>query len=433
LKPRTFTCIAVVPVANRIVADLSPKPSKSASVLLVTIWELGEAAGPLFVAPLSELFGRAPLFHFCNGLFVFATVLAALSTSVPLFISARALTGLAVAGNVLNPAIVGDMFVSDQRGAAMSLIMLAPLLGGATGPAIAGAIAEKAGWRVVVWMSAGLAAVCQVLFLLFFRETYDVQILKKRAAKLRAETGNQELRTIWDNSGRSGRQLLVESILRPMIILGGSTILQLISLFGSVAFAYFYVMSTTLPDILQDVYGLSPTQVGLSFMSFSVGSTFSVFICKYLLDGIYIMLRRRNKDQGQPEYRLPMVIFGGFALPLTLVFYGWVADKKLPFPLPLVATGLIGFVLIYSYIPLMTYVVDAFGRYSASAMTGLIVMRCLMGTFLPLIVEPLVEAYGYGWGLSVIGGISLLLAPIPVLIYKYGHRWRQYSEYTRDE
>jgi hypothetical protein len=50
----TFTCIGVVPVAGRIVLDLEGKESKSSSVLLVTIWELGEAAGPLIIAPLSE-------------------------------------------------------------------------------------------------------------------------------------------------------------------------------------------------------------------------------------------------------------------------------------------------------------------------------------------------------------------------------------------
>lgn len=50
----TFTCIGVVPVAGRIVLDLEGRESKSSSVLLVTIWELGEAAGPLIIAPLSE-------------------------------------------------------------------------------------------------------------------------------------------------------------------------------------------------------------------------------------------------------------------------------------------------------------------------------------------------------------------------------------------
>jgi ABC-type Na+ efflux pump permease subunit len=102
-------------------------------------------------------------------------------------------------------------------------------------------------------------------------------------------------------------------------------------------------------------------------------------------------------------------------------------------PLPLLATALLGATLLFTYIPLMTYVVDAFGRYSASAMTGLIVTRCLMGTFLPLVVEPLVDHFGYGWGLSIIAAASLCLAPIPVLVSRYGFRWRQRSKYTRDE
>ncbi|KAK3092208.1 hypothetical protein LTR53_019642, partial [Teratosphaeriaceae sp. CCFEE 6253] len=54
----TFTCISLVPVANNIVADLDGssghQSTSTASVLLVTIWELGEAAGPLLIAPLSE-------------------------------------------------------------------------------------------------------------------------------------------------------------------------------------------------------------------------------------------------------------------------------------------------------------------------------------------------------------------------------------------
>ena len=41
----TFTCIAVVPIAARIVYDLDGTKNKSASVLLVTIWEFGEAFG----------------------------------------------------------------------------------------------------------------------------------------------------------------------------------------------------------------------------------------------------------------------------------------------------------------------------------------------------------------------------------------------------
>lgn len=430
----TFTCISLVPVAGHIVRDLDGKADKNASVLLVTIWELGEAAGPLLIAPLSEAFGRYPLMNAANVLFIAATVLAALSPSAHVLIAARFLTGLAVASNVLNPAIVGDMFISEQRGTAMSLIALAPLVGGAIGPAFAGYIAKGLGWRMVLWISAALALFCEVTFLLLFRETFKVQILSKRAAKLREETGNQSLRTVYEIQGEAENASLWTQVMRPVVVLFGSGVLQAISVFGSVVFTYFYVMSTTLPDILEIIYGLSPAATGAAFMSFSAGSIVSVTLCNQTLDRIYIRLRdTRGKGVGHPEYRLPLVIAGGFLLPLVVAMYGWTAEAQLPLPVMLVSVALMGAALMLGFLPLMAYVVDAFGMYSASAMTAVIVTRCLVGTFLPLLTEPLVDIIGYGLAFTVLAVLSLSLAPIPVFVMRYGQKWRQKSSYTRQE
>ncbi|CAJ2513254.1 Uu.00g013730.m01.CDS01 [Anthostomella pinea] len=430
----TFTCISVVPVANRIVHDLDHgQSSKSASVLLVTIWELGEAAGPLLIAPLSEVFGRYPVMNAANTLFVAATVLAALCQSTSLFIAARALTGLAVASNVLNPAIIGDMFVSEERGSAMSIVALAPLIGGAVGPAISGAIAESLGWREVLWGSAVLAAACEIAFLTCFRETYKVAILRRKAAKLRAETGNVALRTIYDTDDDvSNARKLWGAIMRPASVFAGSGVLQILSLFGALVFAHFYVISTTLPDILQETYGLSAAATGSAFLTFSIGSTVTVLLCNTYLDKIYVKLREHHKGVGKPEYRLPLVIVGGFLLPFNIAFYGWSAQLQLPLPVILLSVGLLGATILLGFMPLSAYVVDAFGLHAASGMTAVIVTRCLMGTFLPLAAEPLIDRFGYGLGCTVLGGAGLLLAPIPVFVFRYGDKWRQRSKYSRE-
>ncbi|KIX05124.1 uncharacterized protein Z518_05996 [Rhinocladiella mackenziei CBS 650.93] len=440
----TFTCISVVPIASAIVYDLSEGHSrKSASVLLVTIWELGEAAGPLFIAPLSEIFGRSSVYNVANVLFVAATVLAALCQNTPLFIAARALTGLAVASNVLNPAIVGDMFISEQRGSAMSLIMIAPLVGGAVGPAIAGGIAQSLGWRQVLWMAVILACTCEVIFLICFRETYKVTILSRRAARLRKETGNPALRTVFDTEesddgpnvdDEKSSNKFWRSIMRPAVVFLGSDVLQAMSLFSSLLFSYFYIMSTTLPDILQDLYGLSPALTGSVFITFSIGSAAGLVLCNLTLDRIYVNLRDSSpKGIGQPEYRLPLVIVGGFGVPLVVAAYGWIAQARLPLWLLLISLGLLGSTFILGFLPLLAYIVDTFKLYSASAMTAIIVTRCLMGTFLPLTVEPLVKGLGYGWAFTALSSASLCLAPIPVLLLRYGSKWRQRSEYTQDE
>lgn len=282
----TFTCISVVPVAQTIVDDLlshsndsddgdSTASASSAAVLLVTIWELGEAFGALFIAPLSELYGRSFVINIGNLCFLLFTVASALSQSVPLLITARALTGVAVVTNVLNPAIIGDIFPPEQRGAAMSLVQLSPLLGGAIGPAIAGVISQTIGWRANLWMSAVLAGTCEVLFLVLFRETYKVTILRRKALRLREETGNPNLRTEFDlikskdGKTESNWKLMTEAVLRPFVVLKSSFVLQIMSLYSGILFSYFYTMTTSFPRLLQDGYGFTPAETGLSFITFS--------------------------------------------------------------------------------------------------------------------------------------------------------------------
>ncbi|KAH8712172.1 major facilitator superfamily domain-containing protein [Phaeosphaeriaceae sp. PMI808] len=427
----TFTCIGVAPITSHIVQDLDGHSSSSSTIaLIVTIWELGEAAGPLLIAPLSEVLGRSPVMNGCNIAFIVWTILAATCQSTKVFIAARMLTGLAVASNVLNPAIIGDMFESKKRGSAMSLIMLAPLIGGAVGPAISGAIAQTLGWRSVLYMASGLAILCEIFFIVFFKETYKVALLRQRMQKVRQESG--EFRSVKGKNTDENLRKLYHSIARPFAVLYGSSVLILLSIFAAVSFSYFYVFCVSLPIVLHDVYGFTPVQTGSAFMAFSVGSFLGVFVCNFSLDRIYMKLSASKDGKEEPEYRLPLSIIGAFSLPFSITAYGWIAELRLPVPLLLASVSLLGFTLLLAVIPISAYVVDAFGLYSASAMTGIIVVRCLAGTFLPLATDPLVQRFGYGWGCTCFGALSMGLAIIPLLILKHGESWRQRSGFTQD-
>lgn len=303
----TFTCISVTPVASRIVSDLDgesnrdgggggggggPSSVGASAALLVTIWELGEAVGPVLIAPLSEMYGRWPVLNAANCLFVAATALAASCRRTDYFIGARALTGFAVASNVLNPAIIGDMFPRESRGAAMTACMLTPLLGGAVGPAISGALAQTLGWRSVVWLGAGIAAVCEVLLMLLLRETYRPVILRRRAARARREArlkqclaggrasgyraATAELAAHDDQTGgMSDAARLTKAIMRPAIVWSGSGVLMVITAFNSLVFAYFYIITVSMPVVLDKLYGMSPAETGASLLVFSQYSSTS--------------------------------------------------------------------------------------------------------------------------------------------------------------
>jgi MFS family permease len=268
--------MGVVPIASDIASQLDPHAtsSSSTSAILVTIWELGEAAGPLLIAPLSEILGRYPVIHACNTAFIAATLLAASSKSITLLIMARMLTGLSVTAGVLHPAIIGDMFEDERRGGAMSMIMLAPLLGGATGPIISGAIAQSLGWRWVILTAAALALYVGLLLLIFFRETYKMSILRRKVARMQRESGEFETNNGGHRTG--GHEDLVKlwrSLTRPFAVLFGSGVLMLLSLFNGVVFSFFYTITVSLPDVLVNVYDFTPAQTGSCFISLSTTFT----------------------------------------------------------------------------------------------------------------------------------------------------------------
>lgn len=73
----------------------------------------------------------------------------------------------------------------------------------------------------------------------------------------------------------------------------------------------------------------------------------------------------------------------------------------------------------------MTYLVDAFGMYAASALAASTVLRSLFGALLPLAGLPLYNKLGVGWGNSLLAFIALLIAPTTFLVIRYGEFLRK--------
>lgn len=162
-----------------------------------------------------------------------------------------------------------------------------------------------------------------------------------------------------------------------------------------------------------------------------IGASLGIVVCNLFLDSTYINLGKSRGGVALPEYRLPLMIGGAAFLPAVVALYGYTADARWPVYLVLLSVGLLGFVIILQMVPLSSYIVDAFGLYSASAMTMILIARCLGGTLLPLAIPPLTEALGLGYGFLVLAATCLVLVPLPVAVMRYGSRWRQKSAYTR--
>ena len=122
---------------------------------VVSVYVLGYAFGPIVIAPLSELYGRLPLYHACNALFVVMTVACAVSSNLNMLIGFRFLEGtFGSAPLTLGGGTIADMIIQEKRGGVMAIWAMGPLMGPVIGPIAGGYLSEARGWRWVFWVIA---------------------------------------------------------------------------------------------------------------------------------------------------------------------------------------------------------------------------------------------------------------------------------------
>jgi hypothetical protein len=112
-------------------------------------------------------------------------------------------------------------------------------------------------------------------------------------------------------------------------------------------------------------------------------------------------------------------------VPIGLFWYGWSAEAHLHWIMPVIGTGIFALGNLAIFLPVQTYLIDAFEIYSASAAVANTLTRSLIGAFLPLAGPRMYSALGQGWGNSLLAFIALAFAPLGWIIYRYGERIRK--------
>jgi len=102
---------------------------------VVSVYILGYAFGPLVIAPMSELYGRLPVYHVNTGLFIVFNIACAKSASLPMLIAFRFLAGIAGSCPLtVGSGTIADCFRQEERGKVMSVWTLPVLLGESLNP-----------------------------------------------------------------------------------------------------------------------------------------------------------------------------------------------------------------------------------------------------------------------------------------------------------
>ena len=176
-------------IATQAIAADFETTSSITPVLPIALFVLGLGLGPLYLAPLSELFGRRAVYITSFTIFAILNVGCALAPNLVALAILRLLSGMAgSAGPSLGGASIGDMFPKAERGKAQALYGFGPTGGPVLGGVLGGFILYRTGsWRWLMWIMVIAPAVTSLASVLLLRETYAPVILQRRAQALRRQ------------------------------------------------------------------------------------------------------------------------------------------------------------------------------------------------------------------------------------------------------
>jgi hypothetical protein len=138
-----FTFIS--PVSSSMVAPALPAMAKSLNItseveesLILSIFVLAYAIGPLFLGPMSEIYGRVIILQLSNLFYLVFNLACGFATTKGQLIAFRFLAGLGGSAPLaLGGGVLSDCWRAEERGKAISIYSLAPLLGPAVGKLLA--------------------------------------------------------------------------------------------------------------------------------------------------------------------------------------------------------------------------------------------------------------------------------------------------------
>ncbi|KAA8648499.1 MFS transporter [Aspergillus tanneri] len=427
MSPLSSTIVA--PSLPSIARDLSiSQPAEQSMVL--SIFVLPYAFGPLIAGPLSEMYGRVRVIQSWNLLYLVFNTACGAAPSKSAMLAFRFLAGffgsatLGIGGGTLS-----DLFTAEERGKAVAIYSVIPLLSPVIGPIVGGFIAQHISWHWAFYIASLLDVIIQILGIYFLEETYVPVLLHRKQMHLMRTTAlDHRLHSKTREALKGLRSRLRTNLGRAALLLTTQPIVQVFALYNAFLYGIIYILYTIFPDLYTEVYHESEGIVGLHYLSMGVGMTIAAQGFTYVNDRIFASLKTRYSGVRLPEFRVPPMGPATLLLAGGLFWYGWSAQYKLHWIMPDIGSGLFCIGAVVCGISANAYIIDTYGKFSASALAAVGTLRSLTAFGFPLFAPYIFKAFGYGWAGSLLGFCALGIGlPCVAIIWFHGNTLRRRS------
>ncbi|KAK1639371.1 major facilitator superfamily domain-containing protein, partial [Colletotrichum phormii] len=306
------------PALDQVIGDFKIEDNPTLADLTVSAYVLGFSAGQLLLAPLSETFGKNPVYQVCNVVLVVCNLACMVAPSAEWLIIFRFLAGCAGASPITQgTGTATDVMTKEKRARAMSVMAFGSVCSPAVGSALGGAIAQAWGWRGCFGFLAGL--ISTLLTYQFMCETYLPALRRKHAVLVGIDDLDMELSDEKPVAPKQSlRRLLSKAAIRPFSLIFQPSILPAI-----LVTSFFYGLQVWLyidvPMTYKAVYYFNTAEAGLAFAGMGVGMFTGLLIFGFLTD--IVVKRLARNGERLPEHRLPLLNLAAILVVVGLIIY----------------------------------------------------------------------------------------------------------------
>ncbi|MCJ1229813.1 hypothetical protein MMC12_006483 [Toensbergia leucococca] len=330
---------------------------------------------------------------------------------------------------------ISDLWSPMERVYAFPMFANAAFMGPICGPVVGGFIVQSSvlSWRWTEWITLIISGLILSLIVLFQPETYAPVLLKWKAAHLRALTGDDRYRAEVEILEENFLHRLRRALYRPFVLTFSEPIIMLVALYLTVIYIILFTFLDGYNYIFAETYGFSEGITGLAFMGIGVGLCGASILVPIIYKWAKRDLAKIEAAGGTrlpPEFRLWFGMLGAPAIPISLFWMGWTTYPWIPHWSPLASSVLFGYGILCVFISSYQYIIDSYESFAASALASVTLIRYVAAGGMVEVGIPMYQNLGVHWTLTVLGGISALLVPMPYLFYIYGVRIRARSKYA---
>jgi multidrug resistance protein len=403
----------------------------------VTVYLVFQGLSPMLWGPLSDRYGRRPVFLGCLSILVASSIGLALcpTDSFWLLLFLRCFQSGGSASTIaLGAGVIGDIAISKERGGYFGMFNLGPMLAPCIAPAAGGALSQGLGWRSIFWFIVIMVALCLVCIALFLPETLRAIAgngsiaVPRHLRPIIPIVGSKTTATPTEDTTASSSPKPRKSV-NPFPLFTYPDVLVLLS-FTGVVYAVNYTITATISSSFSILYpSLSETALGLCYLPTGAGMIMGSTMTGKMLDWQYTRIKAKTGDAFTIEYarlRLMPVYLGIFVA--CVLGWGWSLHARTHIAVPLLIGVVLGWTSMGILNTTMTLNIDILQTRSSGATACTNLVRCSLAAVLVSIIERMENSMGVGWTYTFWAGVCASLLPLMVLEIRMGPKWRKRRE-----